>query len=116
MVPPFQKALKPDGALYVTVDAAGPGEYAEAYERAKSMGLPVVLGEVADKLDAAYAQATALEALDSRAISGEKLDHAIYHYHPSIEQVRIWFDQAGLAIEEEGTGDGYAHFLARKHA
>jgi hypothetical protein len=30
--------------------------------------------------------------------------------------VRAWFDQAGLAIEEEGTGDDYAHVLARKNA
>jgi hypothetical protein len=26
------------------------------------------------------------------------------HYHPSLEQVRAWIGQAGLAIEEEGTG------------
>jgi len=109
----FQKALRPGGMLYVTVDAAELGEYREAYERAKVMGLPVVFGEVADELDAAYAQAT---ALDQRAISGERLDLAVYHYHPPLEQVRLWLDQAGLAIEEEGTGDGYAHFLARKNA
>ena len=112
----FQQALKSGGVLYVTVDAAELGEYREAYERAKAMGLPVVFGEVVDELDAAYAQATALEALDSKAISGERLDHAVYHYHPPMEQVRAWLDQAGLAIEEEGIGDDYAHFLARKSA
>jgi hypothetical protein len=36
-----------------------------------------------------------------------------------MEQVRAWFDQAGLAIEEEvteeeGTGEGYVHLLAKK--
>jgi 2-polyprenyl-3-methyl-5-hydroxy-6-metoxy-1,4-benzoquinol methylase len=112
----FQEALRPGGALYVTVDAEELGEYGEAYERAKAIGLPVVFGEVVDELDAAYAQAMALEALDPRAITGERLDHAVYHYHPSMEQVRAWLDQAGLAIEEEGTGDEYAHFLARKYA
>ena len=112
----FQKALRPGGMLYVTVDAAELGEYREAYERAKAMGLPVVFGEVADELDAVYAQAMALEALDERALSGERLDLSVYHYHPFMEQVRTWFDQAGLAIEEEGTGDEYAHLLARKNA
>jgi len=112
----FQKALRPGGMLYVTVDAEELGEYREAYERAKAMGLPVVFGEVVDELDAVYAQAMALEALDPRGISGERLDLAVYHYHPPLEQVRLWLDQAGLAIEEEGTGDGYAHSLARKSA
>ena len=111
----FQKALRPGGMLYVTVDAAELGDYREAYERARAMGLPVVFGEVADELDAVYAEATALEALDPRALSGERLDLSVYHYHPSLEQVRLWLAQAGMAIEEEG-GDGYAHFLARKNA
>jgi SAM-dependent methyltransferase len=83
--------------------------------------LPVVFGEVADELDELYAQAMALEALDPRALSGERLDLSVYHYHPSMQQVRAWLDQAGLAIEEElieeeGTGEGYAHLLARKNA
>ena len=54
--------------------------------------------------------------LDGQAISGEQADLAVYHYYPPPEQVRAWLDQAGLAIEEEGTGDGYAHLLARKNA
>jgi SAM-dependent methyltransferase len=112
----FYKALRTGGVLYVTVDAAELGDYRVAYERAKAMGLPVVFGEVADELDAVYAQAMALDALDLKAIIGERLDLSVYHYHPSMEQVRAWFDQAGLAIEEEGTGDEYAHFLARKNA
>lgn len=41
-------------------------------------------------------------------------DKAVYHYHPSLEQVRTWIGQAGLAIEEEGTGNWYQHFLVRK--
>jgi 2-polyprenyl-3-methyl-5-hydroxy-6-metoxy-1,4-benzoquinol methylase len=109
----FHKALKPGGVLYVTVDALELGEYGEAYERARAMGLPVVFGEVVDELDTAYAQATALEALDPKAISGDRLDHSVYHFHPSMQQVRAWFDQARLEIIEEGVGDEYWHLLAR---
>jgi 2-polyprenyl-3-methyl-5-hydroxy-6-metoxy-1,4-benzoquinol methylase len=109
----FQKALRPGGLLYITVEVAEWGEVSEAYERAKALGLPVVFGEVVDEIDAAYAQAA---ALDWQAISGVQADRAVYHYYPPPEQVRAWLDQAGLAIEEEGTGDGYAHLLARKNA
>jgi 2-polyprenyl-3-methyl-5-hydroxy-6-metoxy-1,4-benzoquinol methylase len=112
----FYKALKLGGVLYVTVDALELGDYREAYERAKAMGLPVVFGEVADELDTVYAQAMTLEALDLKAIIGERLDLSVYHYHPSMEQVRTWYDQAGLAIVDEGTGDEYMHILARKNA
>jgi hypothetical protein len=31
-------------------------------------------------------------------------DSAVYHYHPSLEQVRTWVSQAGPVIEEEGAG------------
>ena len=109
----FQKALRPGGVLYFTVDAPDWGEVAEAYERAKAQGLPVVFGEVVDQVETASAQVL---ALDWQAISGEQSDPAVYHYHPSLEQVRAWLDQAGLVIEEEGTGVWYAHFLVRKRA
>ena len=109
----FQKALRPGGVLYVTVEVAQWGEVGEAYERAKALGLPVVFGEVVDDIDAAYPQAL---ALDCQAISGEQADPAVYHYYPRPEQVRAWLDQAGLAIEEEASGDWYRHLLARKNA
>jgi 2-polyprenyl-3-methyl-5-hydroxy-6-metoxy-1,4-benzoquinol methylase len=109
----FQKALKPGGVLYMTVEAAEWGEVGQAYERAKALGLPVVLGEVVYDIAADCAQAA---ALDGQVLSDEQADAAVYHYYPSLEQVRLWLDQAGLAIEAEGTGDGYAHFLARKNA
>jgi hypothetical protein len=82
----------------------------ESFERAKAIGLLVVYGELADKIDAAY---TWVVALDWQEISGELAGTAAYHYYPSLEQVRLWFDQARLAIKEEEVGDGYAHFLAR---
>jgi 2-polyprenyl-3-methyl-5-hydroxy-6-metoxy-1,4-benzoquinol methylase len=103
----FQRALRPGGALYLTVEVAEPGEVREAYERARAQGLPVVLGEVVDEVDADSAP-------DRQAQGGEGANPAVYHYYPPLEQVRTWFEGAGLAIEEEGIGDGYAHLLARK--
>ncbi len=109
----FQKALKPGGVLYVTLDEAEWGKVRQAFERAKARGLPVVFGEVVDKIEATYAQ---VMGLDWQAVSGELADPAVYHYYPRPEQVSAWFDQAGLEIEEEGSGDGYGHILARKKA
>jgi cyclopropane fatty-acyl-phospholipid synthase-like methyltransferase len=112
----FQEALKPRGVLYFTVDLGG--DYVEeSYERAKALGLPVVYGEVADRLEEAYERAMAMEM---PMVPDDLGDSAVYHYHPPLEQVRTWLSQAGLAIEEEGTGagyedwDGYHHLVVRK--
>ncbi len=116
----FHKALKPGGMLYVTVDAHDQGDYHESYERAKAMGLPVVYGEEVDELDDAFAEAMAHEWNDPTwKPSGERLDHTVYHFHPSLEQTRQWFAQAGFTILEEYTGTGYMeasyfHVLARR--
>ncbi len=107
----FQRALRPGGVLYFTVEMADPGEVSAAYERAKALGLPVVLGEVAEEIDAAEAQ---VGERDAPAPSGEQAGLAVYHYYPSSEQVRAWLDEAGLRIEEEGTGDEYVHVIARR--
>ena len=112
----FREALKPGGVLYLTVDLGG-DFVEESYERALAMGLPVVTGEVADKVEEIYEQVQATEA---SMIPGELADSAVYHYHPQLEQVQTWLDQAGLAIEEEGTGSGfedwygYHHLIVRK--
>ena len=111
----FQEALKPGGVLYFTADttetAEGDNVDIEAvYERAKSLGLPVVPGEWVDGIDDAYEQAMAL----GQPVPGDLSDRAVYHYYPPLEQVRTWIDQAGLAIEEEGMGSGWHHFVARK--
>lgn len=106
----FQEALRPGGVLYFTMDRADQGELEEAYERARAKGLPVVPGEVVDEVDAAYAQ---IKASDQPA-PGALADVAVYHFYPSLDQAREWIDQAGLAIEEEGAGSGYHHFVARK--
>jgi SAM-dependent methyltransferase len=107
----FQEALKPRGVLYFTLELAEGSEVEEAYQRAKALGLPVVFGEVADGVDEAYER---VKALGMPLVSGELADVAVYHYYPSLEQVRAWIGQAGLAIEEEGAGNGYEHFVVRK--
>jgi len=105
----FQEALKPGGELYLTVDLAEGDDLPGAYERAQALGLPVVIGEVVDQVEDAYEQVTT-----SDQILRERCDVAIYHYHPSLEQVRMWIEEAGMSIEAEGSGNGYEHLLARK--
>jgi cyclopropane fatty-acyl-phospholipid synthase-like methyltransferase len=107
----FQEALKPGGVFYFTVDLGG-DHVEEAYEQAKASGLPVVFGEVADRVEEAYEQAM---ALDMPTVPDDLGDSAVYHYHPSLEQVRTWLSQAGLAIEEEGTGSGYEGWKGYHH-
>ena len=109
----FQEALKPGGVLYFTAEPPDTEEAQEveaAYERARVKGLPVVFGEVADEVDAAYAQVQAAD----QPVPGDLLNKAVYRYYPPLEQVRTWIDQAGLAIEEEGAGSELHHFVAKK--
>ncbi len=110
----FQQALKPGGVLYITVDAERPDEDRKAYERAKAMGLPVVYGEIVYELDDAYNQAMQMKALDLKTLPPDRLDHTVYHFHPSLEQVRAWVDQSRFEILEEGSSDEYEHYLLRK--
>jgi cyclopropane fatty-acyl-phospholipid synthase-like methyltransferase len=107
----FQEALKPGGVLYFTVELPDANEVEAAYQRAQALGLPVVPGELADQVDEACERIKAL----GRPVTPEDLaGEAVYHYYPSLEQVRAWLGQAGLAIEEEGMGNGYEHFVMRK--
>jgi 2-polyprenyl-3-methyl-5-hydroxy-6-metoxy-1,4-benzoquinol methylase len=101
----FQKALKPGGRLYFTVDWEEPDVMESSYQRAQALGFPVVYGEVVDELETAYEQAKA---------GGSVLDASVYHFHPPLEQVQAWVTQAGLAIEAVGTGSEYHHILATK--
>ncbi len=110
----FNKALKPGGALYLTADVEKRDDDRKAYERARAMGLPVVMGEIVDELDAAYTEAMSLDPLELNSLSYERLDHTVYHYHPSIEQIQDWTEQAGLVIEEEANSEEYVHFLLYK--
>jgi 2-polyprenyl-3-methyl-5-hydroxy-6-metoxy-1,4-benzoquinol methylase len=114
----FNKALKPGGPLYITVDAMLGDEYRDSYERARALGLPVVYGEQVDDLEAAYNIAMQQDPLDPNSLSGERLDHTVYHFHPTIEQVRSWYAQAGFTIEDQLHADEhqleYMHVLAKK--
>jgi cyclopropane fatty-acyl-phospholipid synthase-like methyltransferase len=84
----FQRALKQEGYLYFTVEIQDEAEVRAAFEEAHTAGLPVVYGEW--------------------------INTEVYHYYPSLEQVREWVRQAGFSILEEGEGDMYHHFLMRK--
>lgn len=105
----FQEALKPGGVLYFTADREEEPDFdLEMYfERGKAAGLPIVFGEVAD--EEAFKQ-----AMEQTEASDELTDRAVYHYYPPLEKVRAWIHQAGLAIEEQGAGSGFHHFVARK--
>jgi len=112
----FREALKPGGVLYLTLDLAEADKVEEAYERAKGRGLPVVFGEVVDRVEEAFRSLLSYEDIFDipEEALGEYADMAVYHYYPSLEQVRACIGQAGLVIEEEGTGNGYEHFVVRK--
>ncbi len=84
----FQRALKRNGYLYFTVELIEAEERAHAYSEGQKQGLPVVEGE--DALEGSY------------------------HYYPELGQVRMWASQASFSVIEEGEGDGYQHFLARR--
>ncbi len=85
----FYRGLKSHAHLYFTVELAEEAEVQAAFERGQQLGWPIVYGEWADM--------------------GE-----VYHYYPSLEQVRIWLQQAGFELLQEGEGDAYYHFLVRK--
>jgi hypothetical protein len=108
----FRKALKPGGMLYFTLDISATNRLEEAYEQAKSRGLPVVFGKVAAEVVVVFEKAMAMENGD---VPDELADKVVYHYYPWVEQVRKWLDQEKLAVEAEDTRViWYAHFLVRK--
>ena len=85
----FHCALKSQGYLYFTVEVADEQEIEEAFRTGRKAGLPIVYGEWPD-------------------------NDGVYHYYPSLPQVREWLRQAGFDVMEEGEGDGYHHFLTRQ--
>jgi len=106
----FSQALKPGGVLYFTVDDSASEELEAAYQKAKAMGLPVVYGELVDRVEESYAKVIHMQQLPP----GDLADSAVYHFYPSLDQVRQWLDQAGMAIVAEGSGKWYHHFLTKK--
>ena len=85
----FHRALKPQGYVYFTVEIAAEADVTSAFERGQQLGWPVVYGEWADADE-------------------------VYHYYPSLDQVRDWLRQAGFELWHEGDGDDYHHFIIRK--
>jgi len=106
----FREALKPGGMLYLTVDVSAADWLDKAYGQARSKGLPVVFGEVVAEVDDAFEKVVAVEPGDA---SGDVMDKAVYHYYPSVEQVREWLHQEAFTIESEGMGRWYRHFVVR---
>jgi len=105
----FQEALKPGGVLYFTADREEePDDFdlQAYYEQGRAMGLPVVFGEVAEEV-------ISKRKMEKLEVPEEGAD-PVYHYYPPLAKVREWIDQAGLAIEEEGAGSGFHHFVVRK--
>ncbi len=107
----FHDALQPGGLLYFTVEQPDEEEVRVSYERAQAMGLPVVYGELADGVQACYER---VRGSASEAIPGQPVSVEVYHYYPNLDQVGAWVRQAGLSLEEQGTGSGYYHFIVRR--
>jgi cyclopropane fatty-acyl-phospholipid synthase-like methyltransferase len=109
----FREALKPGGVLYFTLEVSATDSLLEeVYEQAKSQGLPIVFGEVAAEVDEAFDKVMSMGYGD---VPSELDDKAVYHYYPSVEQVRKWLDQEKFVIEAEDMGIiWYRHFLVRK--
>jgi cyclopropane fatty-acyl-phospholipid synthase-like methyltransferase len=84
----FHRALKPSGVFYFTVEIADEKDVELACQQGQALGLPMV--------------------------HGEWINTDVYHYYPSMTQVRDWLREAGFEILEESEGDGYHHFLTRK--
>jgi SAM-dependent methyltransferase len=97
----FQRALKPQGYLYFTVEMADENDIREAFMRAQQAGLPIVYGEWPDEKE--------FDPLHNT-------DKDVYHYYPPILQVKEWLQKAGFELLQEGEGGDYCyhHFIVRK--
>lgn len=84
----FHRALRQHGYFYFTVELAAEQEVELAFQKALDMGLSVVYGEW--------------------------INDGVYHYYPSLSQVKDWLQQTGFEMIAEGEGDGYHHFITRK--
>jgi SAM-dependent methyltransferase len=85
-------AVRPGGAVYLTVECTDAWRLATAYADARAVGLPVVYGEDAGR--------------------GEG-----YHHYPDLARVRSWLHEAGLIEVVEAHSPGahpsysYQHYL-----
>jgi SAM-dependent methyltransferase len=93
----FRRALRPQGALYLTVELAPKGRVRALNEAARDAGHPVVEGEVI----------------------WDEPEGPLYHYYPPLKQVRSWLTAEGFVLEDEAEGPwyegehAYHHVLAR---
>jgi len=93
----FRSALHSEGRLYLTVELHHEEDVRAANEAARSLGFPVVAGEV---------------------YRGDPVPH--YHFYPSMEQVYSWLAEAGFVIDESTEGPwhedswAYHHVLATR--
>lgn len=85
----FHRAIKPNGYFYFTVEIPAMNEVEAAFSAGQQLGLPIVHGEIPEEDD-------------------------VYHYYPSLQQVRDWLNEAGFHLIEETFGDLYQHFLVQK--
>ncbi|MGD0611331.1 MAG: class I SAM-dependent methyltransferase [Anaerolineales bacterium] len=84
----FHRALKPRAYMYFTVEVTDEKKIEAAFTRGQELEPPVVFGELADE--------------------------DVYHYYPSIQQVREWLEQARFEFMGDGDGDSYHHFMVCK--
>ncbi len=107
----FHRAIKPGGLLYFTVDESEqPKALQRSFERACKLGLPVVYGEVADRVDECYEKFIRTNGIAPDDIA----DSAVYHFHPALQQVKQWLDETGFVVENQGPGQWYEHFLVKR--
>lgn len=83
-----QRALRPAGWLYLTVELEALDLLREAFQRGRRQGLPLVAGEV--------------------------VQDGGYHYYPPLTQMHAWLNQAQFSIIYTTEGDGYYHVMAHR--
>jgi SAM-dependent methyltransferase len=90
----LRRAVRPGGALYLTVEDADDAHIEEGYRDLVAKAIPAVRGEI---------------------IEG---DVAGYHFYPGRDQAAQWLTSAGLEITGESftqhEGWGYHHFLLHR--
>jgi ubiquinone/menaquinone biosynthesis C-methylase UbiE len=89
----FERALRPDGHLYITVEEIDRRELEEASAKTRAEAMPAVFGELVEG------------------------DTAGYHFYPDRQRVDGWLADAGFlpvdGADEWLDGYGYRHLLMR---
>lgn len=89
----LDRAVRPGGHLYFTVEEIDPTEIDAAFAEAQRLGVPAIHGEVVEG------------------------DTAGYHYYPGRERVMSWLGTQDLTVVDEAVSEhdgwSYRHFLVR---